>query len=117
MYVRLQAGWSEHKKVHQTSGAWLYCRRRGQDFSPQFPDFKWTGPLRPDRVGPPRLGRFQRAFKGQIIQKEGYQRVRFEAGSKTQVLAVQHGLRKQQNDPAYIYTHLIALMYQFDAHQ
>jgi hypothetical protein len=33
---------------------WHYCTRRGQGRSLNMPDFKWTGPLRPARIGPMR---------------------------------------------------------------
>lgn len=51
----LQEAWGEHKKLHKPGlDGWHYCTRRGQGRSLNMPDFKWTGTLRPARIGPPR---------------------------------------------------------------
>ena len=58
---RPQADWVEHKKLHKPSlEGWHYCTRRGQDRSLAMPEFQWTGPLRPHRIGPMREVRGQR---------------------------------------------------------
>jgi methionyl aminopeptidase len=51
-----KASWAEHKKLHKpsTSEGWHYCTRRGQGRSLNIPEFKWTGDLRPARIGPMR---------------------------------------------------------------
>ncbi|EFN52273.1 hypothetical protein CHLNCDRAFT_54612 [Chlorella variabilis] len=51
-----KASWAEHKKLHKPSATegWHYCTRRGQGRSLNMPDFKWTGELRPARIGPMR---------------------------------------------------------------
>lgn len=47
--------WAEHKKLHKPSiNGWHYCTRRGQGRSLNMPEFKWTGSLRPARIGPMR---------------------------------------------------------------
>lgn len=53
--VRLQADWAAHKKLHKPSlDGWHYCTRRGEGRSLNMPEFKWTGTLRPHRIGPMR---------------------------------------------------------------
>jgi methionyl aminopeptidase len=51
-----KGSWTEHKKLHKPSAieGWHYCTRRGQGRSLNMPDFKWTGDLRPARIGPMR---------------------------------------------------------------
>ena len=51
-----KGSWAEHKKLHKPSAVdgWHYCTRRGQGRSLNMPDFKWTGDLRPARIGPMR---------------------------------------------------------------
>ncbi|KAI7837907.1 hypothetical protein COHA_008288 [Chlorella ohadii] len=51
-----KGSWTEHKKLHKPSATegWHYCTRRGQGRSLNMPDFKWTGDLRPARIGPMR---------------------------------------------------------------
>lgn len=50
-----KASWAEHKKLHKPSiEGWHYCTRRGQGRALNMPDFKWTGDLRPARIGPMR---------------------------------------------------------------
>jgi len=45
--------WSEHKQLHKPSiNGWHYCTRRGQGRALNMPDYKWTGTLRPFRIGP-----------------------------------------------------------------
>ncbi|KAL4434793.1 hypothetical protein ABPG77_005320 [Micractinium sp. CCAP 211/92] len=48
--------WAQHKKLHKPSATegWHYCTRRGAGRSLNMPDFKWTGDLRPARIGPMR---------------------------------------------------------------
>eukprot|EP00204_Picochlorum_oklahomense_P002399 CAMPEP_0118799164 /NCGR_PEP_ID=MMETSP1161-20130426/1449_1 /TAXON_ID=249345 /ORGANISM="Picochlorum oklahomensis, Strain CCMP2329" /LENGTH=391 /DNA_ID=CAMNT_0006726811 /DNA_START=541 /DNA_END=1716 /DNA_ORIENTATION=- len=47
--------WQEHKKIHRPGDhAWHYCVRRGEGRSLYRPEFQWTGPLRPYRIGPTR---------------------------------------------------------------
>lgn len=49
----LQEAWAEHKQLHKPSvTGWHYCIRKGQGRALNRPDFKWTGPLRPHRIGP-----------------------------------------------------------------
>lgn len=51
----LQDAWAEHKQAHKPSiNGWHYCTRRGQGRALNMPDFKWTGNLRPYRIGPMR---------------------------------------------------------------
>lgn len=48
--------WGEHKQMHKPSiNGWHYCTRRGQGRALNMPDFKWTGTLRPHRIGPYRV--------------------------------------------------------------
>ena len=48
-----KAGWTEHKQVHKPGiTGWHYCTRRGEGRALMMPDFKWTGTLRPNRIGP-----------------------------------------------------------------
>jgi len=51
-----KSSWAQHKKLHKPSAVdgWHYCTRRGQGRSLNMPDFKWTGDLRPARIGPMR---------------------------------------------------------------
>lgn len=59
---RLQEGWAEHKRLHKPSlDGWHYCTRRGQGRALNMPEFKWTGSLRPARIGPMRPVRLQRS--------------------------------------------------------
>ena len=52
---RLQKSWAEHKKIHRPGDhAWHYCIRRGESRALYRPEFKWTGSLRPYRIGPSR---------------------------------------------------------------
>jgi methionyl aminopeptidase len=58
-----KGSWTVHKKVHKPSAldGWHYCTRRGQGRALNQPDFKWTGDLRPARIGPMRTVKCQRA--------------------------------------------------------
>jgi len=48
-----QESWAEHKLLHKPStDGWHYCTRRGQSRALNMPEFKWTGSLRPHRIGP-----------------------------------------------------------------
>ena len=59
---RLQSAWTEHKKLHNPSiDGWHYCTRHGQGRSLYVLDFKWTGSLRPARIGPMRPVRWSPA--------------------------------------------------------
>lgn len=50
-----QEAWSDHKILHKPGKqGWHYCVRRGQGRSLYRPEFKWTGSLRPCRIGPTR---------------------------------------------------------------
>eukprot|EP00884_Botryococcus_braunii_P001642 jgi/Botrbrau1/11479/Bobra.0360s0006.1 len=46
--------WAEHKKIHKSKDAWLYCTNRGAGRSRVMPAFNWTGPLRPYVISPTR---------------------------------------------------------------
>ena len=46
-------GWAQHKQLHKPSiNGWHYCTRRGEGRALMMPEFKWTGTLRPYRIGP-----------------------------------------------------------------
>ncbi|CAG9462337.1 unnamed protein product [Pedinophyceae sp. YPF-701] len=45
--------WAAHKSKHVTHG-WLYCTNKGAGRAKVCPDFKWTGALRPHKIGPTR---------------------------------------------------------------
>jgi len=48
--------WQEHKKIHRPGPhAWHYVAKRGAARNVGRPSFKWTGSLRPHRVGPDRV--------------------------------------------------------------
>ncbi|DBB17288.1 TPA: hypothetical protein ACH3X3_014334 [Trebouxia sp. C0006] len=49
-----KTAWAEHKKCHKVTNAWMYVTSRGQKRSAKMPQCDWTGPLRPDLVGPTR---------------------------------------------------------------
>ncbi|DBA68002.1 TPA: hypothetical protein ACH3X2_014034 [Trebouxia sp. C0005] len=49
-----KTAWAEHKKCHKVTNAWMYVTNRGQKRSAKMPQCDWTGPLRPDLVGPTR---------------------------------------------------------------
>lgn len=50
-----QASWAEHKKLHRPGpDGWHYATRRGMGRSLTMPEFKYTGDLRPERIGPTR---------------------------------------------------------------
>lgn len=52
---RTQASWVDHKRLHRPGpDGWHYATRRGAGRSLTMPDFNWTGPLRPWRIGPMR---------------------------------------------------------------
>ena len=63
-----KSSWTEHKKVHKPSAleGWHYCTRRGQGRALNQPDFKWTGDLRPARIGPMRTVSSQRAWSQSV---------------------------------------------------
>ncbi|KAL3143379.1 Microtubule-associated protein 1A [Trebouxia sp. C0009 RCD-2024] len=46
--------WAGHKECHKLTNAWMYVTNRGQKRSPKMPYCDWTGPLRPELVGPTR---------------------------------------------------------------
>ncbi|GAX77795.1 hypothetical protein CEUSTIGMA_g5238.t1 [Chlamydomonas eustigma] len=47
--------WPQHKACHKPAAdSWLYCLKRGKTRSETMPNFDWTGPLRPCRIGPTR---------------------------------------------------------------
>jgi len=50
-----KGAWNDHKKIHRTSGSWMYATQRGRGRSDVIPSFSWTGNLRPERIGPYRM--------------------------------------------------------------
>lgn len=64
--IMIQASWADHKRQHRAgTDGWHYATRRGAGRSLTMPDFKWTGDLRPDRIGPMRPVGKQNGLKGE----------------------------------------------------
>ena len=55
--------WAQHKLLHKpTINGWHYCMQRGRSRSLTMPSFKWTGTLRPHRIGPYRQVQYYSFF-------------------------------------------------------